>query len=649
MSRISHRMSRTLPIVFITLLLTLLFIVPVSADSFPVLYYKGKKVTLCGNILTELNMQVGLEGATNATYTSENPAIVKIVSTDVWNLDGVPLAIIEGKKAGSTNIIVKVDTAAGMKTVKIPIDVVKYETPFKSFTVGSKSLVSRLSKSNLATCAGLTGNQKITYTMKSGWTPEVYWGYWENSGTPNAKYVKISIKSGSSVNLDEIKNKGYGYGCIYARATNSKTGGQIENYIIIQNEDYVYPAIPTLPGAAKPTPTPTPKPTKVKLTVSPSSLKIVKGKTATITAKVTPFANIVYKSSNKKVATVTTKGVVKGVSNGSTTITVESGGVKKSVKVTVIPYIDSVRDKNLNNLFAGASGWKSFSKFVNGLNKSASIKVQGLDNEKMTPQGYCVAGNYLLMSGYVTGSNSLIYVSDKSKKDKLLATIQIKGDDGKTTTYNLLSHVGGLVYDGRSTVYVADSDSALSKSVWALPLSAIDSAVARNKPKTAQAVVVKQTVNNASTKPSVITYNNDKNLMYLCSFKKNDKSGNKIQAYNPKTGKAVGKAVALEKNVQGAAFYKSGSTTYLFIATSLGQTKTSTLFVKKVTFNKDGSIKKITGHKEFVLPNMVENICVSGSKIYFGFESGAAKYTKTTGGGRRPMGYVLVGDVKKYI
>jgi len=649
MSRISHRMSRTLPVVFITLLLTLLFIVPVSADSFPVLYYKGKKVTLCGNILTELNMQVGLEGATNATYTSENPAIVQIVSTDVWNLDGVPLAIIEGKKAGSTNIIVKVDTAAGMKTVKVPIDVVKYETPFKSFTVGSKSLVSRLSKSNLATCAGLTGNQKITYTMKSGWTPDVYWGYWENSGTPNAKYVKISIKSGSSVNLDELKNKNYGYGCIYARATNSKTGGQIENYIIIQDEDYVCPAIPALPGAAKPTPTPTPKPTKVKLTVSPSSLKIVKGKTATITAKVTPFANIVYKSSNKKVATVTTKGVVKGVSNGSTTITVESGGVKKSVKVTVIPYIDSVRDKNLNNLFAGASGWKSFSKFVNGLNKSASIKVQGLDNEKMTPQGYCVAGKYLLMSGYVTGSNSLIYVSDKSKKDKLLATIEIKGDDGKTTTYNLLSHVGGLVYDGKSTVYVADSDSALSKSVWALPLSAIDSAVARNKPKTAQAVVVKQTVNNASTRPSVITYNNDKKLMYLCSFKKNDKSGNVIQAYNPTTGKAVGKKVELEANVQGAAFYKSGSTTYLFITTSLGQTKTSTLYVKKVTFNKDGSIKKLTKHKEFVLPNMVENISVSGSKIYFGFESGAAQYTKTTGGGRRPMGYVLVGDVKKYI
>ena len=45
--------------------------------------------------------------------------------------------------------------------------------------------------------------------------------------------------------------------------------------------------------------------------------------------------NIIYRSSSTKVATVTSKGVVKGVNKGTATITVQSGSKKMSCKVTV--------------------------------------------------------------------------------------------------------------------------------------------------------------------------------------------------------------------------------------------------------------------------------------------------------------------------
>ena len=44
---------------------------------------------------------------------------------------------------------------------------------------------------------------------------------------------------------------------------------------------------------------------------------------------------ITFKSSNKKVATVTSKGVVKGLEKGTATITVQSGSEKMTCKVTV--------------------------------------------------------------------------------------------------------------------------------------------------------------------------------------------------------------------------------------------------------------------------------------------------------------------------
>ncbi len=75
-----------------------------------------------------------------------------------------------------------------------------------------------------------------------------------------------------------------------------------------------------------------------KITGVPKTKTIKKGKTFTIRATAGPKntdEKIIYRSSNSKVVSVTSKGVVKGLKKGSATITVRSGSKKMTCKVTV--------------------------------------------------------------------------------------------------------------------------------------------------------------------------------------------------------------------------------------------------------------------------------------------------------------------------
>ena len=74
---------------------------------------------------------------------------------------------------------------------------------------------------------------------------------------------------------------------------------------------------------------------KPTLTVSPTSVSLEKGKSKTLTVKTTPSVTVSFSSSNKKVATVSSKGKVTAKKKGSCKITVECYGIKKTVKVTV--------------------------------------------------------------------------------------------------------------------------------------------------------------------------------------------------------------------------------------------------------------------------------------------------------------------------
>ena len=65
-----------------------------------------------------------------------------------------------------------------------------------------------------------------------------------------------------------------------------------------------------------------------------SSAKLKKGKKTTIKVKAAPVSKVTYKTSNKKVATVNSKGVVSDKKKGSAKITVIFNGITKTFKVT---------------------------------------------------------------------------------------------------------------------------------------------------------------------------------------------------------------------------------------------------------------------------------------------------------------------------
>ena len=86
-------------------------------------------------------------------------------------------------------------------------------------------------------------------------------------------------------------------------------------------------------GSLKATYTVTVKNPTLKLTKTSATVKV--GKTTKITAKATPSGKITYKSSNKKIVTVSSNGTVKGIKKGTAKITVTCNGVSKTFKVTV--------------------------------------------------------------------------------------------------------------------------------------------------------------------------------------------------------------------------------------------------------------------------------------------------------------------------
>lgn len=74
---------------------------------------------------------------------------------------------------------------------------------------------------------------------------------------------------------------------------------------------------------------------KPAIKLSKTKATIKKGGKITIKATATPKAKITFKTSNKKVAKVTSKGVVKGKKKGKATITVKANGVIKKFKIKV--------------------------------------------------------------------------------------------------------------------------------------------------------------------------------------------------------------------------------------------------------------------------------------------------------------------------
>ena len=121
----------------------------------------------------------------------------------------------------------------------------------------------------------------------------------------------------------------------------------------------------TVDGGKTATCTITVKPISVKnIKLDKDTAKVVKGKTVGLKATISPSnadnKSVSWSSSNKKIATVTSAGVVKGLKAGTTTITVttKDGNKKATCKVTVTNPVVKVKSVKLNKKSASVKKGK---------------------------------------------------------------------------------------------------------------------------------------------------------------------------------------------------------------------------------------------------------------------------------------------------
>ena len=223
------------------------------------------------------------EGDYVTAVTSNKPRTVKVTNV---NKNGT-FKLTAGKKKGSAVVTV---TLASKKTASFKVTVqkaavktTKITTTTKSLTLAKGATYKKLASSIAVT--PVTSKEKVTYSSSNKKVATV-----SSKGVIKAKKAgtaKITVKSGSKKVVVTVK------------VTGVKT---------------------------------------TKLSGVPATKKIAKGKSFKIKATATPKntdEKITFKSSNKKVATVTSKGVVKGLKKGTATITVQSGSKKMTCKVTV--------------------------------------------------------------------------------------------------------------------------------------------------------------------------------------------------------------------------------------------------------------------------------------------------------------------------
>lgn len=223
------------------------------------------------------------EGDYVTAVTSNKPGTVKVTNV---NKNGT-FKLTAGKKKGSAVVTV---TLASKKTASFKVTVqkaavktTKITTTTKSLTLAKGATYKKLASSIAVT--PVTSKEKVTYSSSNKKVATV-----SSKGVIKAKKAgtaKITVKSGKKKVVVTVKVTG-------VKTTN--------------------------------------------LSGVPAAKNVSKGKSFKIKAIATPKntdEKISFKSSNKKVATVTSKGVVKGLKKGAATITVQSGSKKMTCKVTV--------------------------------------------------------------------------------------------------------------------------------------------------------------------------------------------------------------------------------------------------------------------------------------------------------------------------
>lgn len=301
--------------------------VTVTLDKTSATVYTGKTASL----KTTSN-----DAAKTVTYTTSNNAVATVSSTGV----------VKGVKAGTAVITATCGNAKATCKVTVKTSTIKFAASAASVYTG-KTVTVKATATPSATVTYTTSNKAIATVSSTGVVKGIKAGTVTITATtstglkttckvtvkaPSVKFAKKSavVYKGKTAT---VKATLAGVSSVTYKSSNTKIATVNSKTGTVKGIKAGTVTITATSGKLKATYKLTVK--NPTFTLTKSSATIAKGKTTTIRSKATPVSTVIYTSSNKKVATVTGKGVVKGISKGKATITVKCNGITKKFVVTV--------------------------------------------------------------------------------------------------------------------------------------------------------------------------------------------------------------------------------------------------------------------------------------------------------------------------
>lgn len=301
--------------------------VTVTLDKTSATVYTGKTASL----KTTSN-----DAAKTVTYTTSNNAVATVSSTGV----------VKGVKAGTAVITATCGNAKATCKVTVKTSTIKFAASAASVYTG-KTVTVKATATPSATVTYTTSNKAIATVSSTGVVKGIKAGTVTITATtstglkttckvtvkaPSVKFAKSSavVYTGKTAT---VKATLAGVSSVTYKSSNTKIATVNSKTGTVKGIKAGTVTITATSGKLKATYKLTVK--NPTFTLTKSSATIAKGKTTIIRSKATPVSTVTYTSSNKKVATVTGKGVVKGISKGKATITVKCNGITKKFVVTV--------------------------------------------------------------------------------------------------------------------------------------------------------------------------------------------------------------------------------------------------------------------------------------------------------------------------
>ena len=318
-----------------------------SGTSFPVLWTTTEKVY----VTYESSVDSGARDWTVEPSSNQKTAKLKGSAINLTGSKNIYFSLLSPRSCVTSHTASETFTDIVVPTTQTPLDASPdekamilgaktstYSTPPTKVTFSPKHQTAYI-QLTLTNVSGIGTLQSVTVTSTKALAGKAVFDF--SSSTPVIKAA--SSGTSTSVTAKTSKTSKVWLACLPAQVSGTKltikttgsSGSLTREITVPSGKNFVAGKIAALTVDMKPAVHVT------GVSVSPTTLTLEKGKTATLTATVTPSnatdKSVTWSSSNTSVATVTSAGVVKGVATGSAKITATTtdGGKTASCSVTV--------------------------------------------------------------------------------------------------------------------------------------------------------------------------------------------------------------------------------------------------------------------------------------------------------------------------